>query len=142
MDIKRSPDRDREPGSSGSLIDGAGKSSGSFLAIGMVRLGTAWFGKVGRGLASFGCASIRAGSVPLHSPSTVSAVSPASAKVPTNETRNDCQTYADFNLTGMTADGQASTHSTEAEVFRKGRVRVETRGNLGFQKRPRMSGKE
>ena len=30
-----------------------------------------------------------------------------SGQAATNETRNDCQVYADFQLTGMTADGQA-----------------------------------
>jgi hypothetical protein len=30
-----------------------------------------------------------------------------SGQAATNETRNDCQTYADFQLTGITADGQA-----------------------------------
>ncbi len=30
-----------------------------------------------------------------------------SGQAATPETRNDCQTYADFNLTGMTSDGQA-----------------------------------
>ncbi len=30
-----------------------------------------------------------------------------SGQAATNETRNDCQTYADFNLTGITPDGQA-----------------------------------
>jgi hypothetical protein len=30
-----------------------------------------------------------------------------SGQAATPETRNDCQTYQDFNLTGITADGQA-----------------------------------
>jgi phosphatidylinositol-3-phosphatase len=30
-----------------------------------------------------------------------------SGQAATAETRNDCQTYQDFNLTGITADGQA-----------------------------------
>lgn len=30
-----------------------------------------------------------------------------SGQAATNETRNDCQTYADFQLNGITADGQA-----------------------------------